>query len=127
MPSANFGASFGVSNVIVPKNGPKAVPVSLDFSNDGEIDINCEQVISQGKIEYIQTLYVDNADNTNPLTLICSVTRQRLIIKGRAQGYFAILAPNPPVITVSTNQTANLIVTIFLLNVPVQAMNWQSQ
>jgi len=127
MPSANFGASFGVSNVIVPKNGPKAVPVTLDFSNDGEIDINCEMVISQGKIEYIQTLYIDNADNANPVTFVCSVTRQRVIVKARAQGYFPLLAPNPPVITVSTTQTANLIVSVFLLNVPVQAMNWQSQ
>ncbi len=126
MTSANIGNIFGVSNVIVPRNGPKAAPVTLDFSNTGEIAIDTELLISQGKMEYIQTLYIDNADNLNPLTLICSVTGQRIRVPARYQGYYPILAPNPPLITVTTNQTALLKVGIFLLNVPVQAVNWAS-
>lgn len=126
MPQATIGTTFGVSNVIVPRNGPKAAPVTLDFSNDGTIAIDTELLLSQGRIEYIQTLYIDNADNLNPLTLTCSITGQRIRVPARYQGYFPILAPNPPLITVSTNQTANLKVYVFLLNVPVQAVNWSS-
>jgi hypothetical protein len=126
MTAANFGSIFGVSNVIVPKSGPKAAPVTLDFANTGAIDIDCELLTSQGRIEYIQTLYIDNADNLNPLTLTMGLTGQRLRVPARYQGYFPILAPNPPLITCETNQTANLKVFVYLLNVPVQAVNWSS-
>ena len=127
MTSAQIGNIFGVSNVIVPKSGPKAAPAILDFSNDGTIVIDCLLLISQGKMEYVQTLYIDNADNLNPITLTCSMTGQRIIAPARSQGYYPMLAPNPPQITCSTTQTNLLKVPVYLLNVPVQAVNWKTQ
>lgn len=120
----SLGARFGINNVIIPKGGPATIPAKLDFTNVAEIDIDGEQVTSQGKIEYIQGVFVDNADNTDPLVFTMATTGQRIVCPPNSQGYYAIMAPNPPRMTATTTQGANQIFNVFFYNVPIQSAVW---
>ena len=117
-------ASFGVNNIIVPKGGPKTIPAILDFSNTGSIDIDGELVVSQGAIEYLQGVFIDNSKNAVALTLTIHGTEQPIICPPNAQGYFAILCQNPPKMTAQTTQAA-LQIKVFFYNVPIQSIVWK--
>lgn len=116
--------AFGIANVIIPRGGPKTVPVNLDFDGtDGTILVDASLLVQQAKIEYFQTLYVDNADNPNDLTIETDLVNQRIIVAAGSQGYYSILQPNPPKITFTTTAGA-FVVPVQFLNVPVQPMVW---
>lgn len=117
-------ASFGVSTVIVPVGGPKTIPALLDFTATGKIEIDGQQVVDQGKISYLQGVYVDNADNPAPLTLIMGTTGQRVIMPANSQGYIAILVPNPARIIAST--TPGVKINVQFYNVPIQQIIWKT-
>ncbi len=118
----NVGMS--ISNVIVPKGGPKAVPAILDFNNTAKIELDGQQVIDAGQIEYLQGVFIDNADNPTAFTLEISGLNQRIVCPPNKQGYFAIMAVNPPKMTAKTTQAANRVINVFFYNVPIQSAVW---
>jgi hypothetical protein len=120
----SLGARFGINNVLIPKSGPACIPASLDFTNAGEIEIDGEQVVSTGRIEYLQGVFIDNGSIAVPLTLTCGITGQRIICPANSQGYFNILSPNPPRLVATMAQGAGRIVKVFFYNVPIQANVW---
>lgn len=116
--------SFGIANVIIPRGGPKTVPLNMNFNGtDGTFAVDGTALVQGGKIEYIQTVYIDNSQNANPLTMIVDLTNQRIIAPAHSQGYYSILAPNPPKFNFSTT-AGNFIVPVQFLNVPVQPYVW---
>jgi hypothetical protein len=118
-----LGSSFGIANVVVPSGGPKCVPALVDFSNSAVVILDGQQIINQGKIEYLQGVFIDNSANVNKLTLNMSTTGQNIICPAKSQGYFAIMVPNPPQILASTTQAA-IIIPLFFYNVPIQPAVW---
>jgi len=124
MSNFNLGTSFGMSNVIIPRGGPKCVPAKLDFGATPEIEIDGELIVAQGHIEYLQGVYIDNADNPTPFSLIMGLTGQRITAAPNSQGYYAILAPNPPRMIATTTQAANRTIQLFFYNVPIQSQTW---
>lgn len=125
MSSVSLGNRFGINNVIIPKGGPAIIPATLDFTNTARIVIDGEQVVSTGKIEFLQGVYIDNADNVDALTFTIQTTGQRLICPPRSQGYFAILTTNPPKIVAETPQGGTKIISVDFYNVPIQSMVWR--
>lgn len=124
MDSVSLGNRFGISNVIIPKGGPATIPALLDFTNTGEILIDGEIVISTGKIEYLQGVFIDNADNPDALSMTLDTTGQRVICPANSQGYFSILATNPPRITAETPQGGTKKIRVLFYNVPIQSGVW---
>jgi len=119
-----LGPTFGIANMVVPKGGPKCVPTSVDFSNVAQVLLDGTQIVNQGKIEYLQGVFVDNSANLNNLTLNMSTTGQNIIVPKKSQGYFSIMVPDPPQIVVSTTQTNGLVIPMFFYNVPIQPDVW---
>lgn len=124
MNAAKIKSYYKVSNVVLPPEGPVVVPVELDFSALGDYEIDGYAIIASGKLSYIQCLYIDNSDNANPLTVIASYTKQRIIAPANSQGYYPIFLGNPPHCKVSTVAAAGLKVKIYFANVPLMAMQW---
>lgn len=114
---------FGINNMVLPKGGPKVIPYTLDFTTLTQIQVDTTQMIQSGLIEYIQTLYIDNKDNTGVLTLNIELLNQRIVIPAGRQGYWNVLAPNPPVFDFSVPAAFGK-VYLQLINVPVQPANW---
>lgn len=126
MDGLSLGFRYGVNNVIIPKNGPATIPALLDFTDTGEIEIDGELVVMQGQIEYLQGVFIDNADNTDPLSMTMGTTNQRIVCPPQSQGYFAIMVPNPPRIIARSAQSGTKKINVFFYNVPIQSNVWSA-
>jgi len=114
---------FSIANVIIPKGGPKTVPVNIDFTGIDTHEVDLSQLVEQSRIEYVQCVFVDNSDNPNDLEMQMDLTGQRIIAPSGSQGYYSILQPNPPKLTFTTTAGA-FNVHLQFLNVPVQPCVW---
>lgn len=119
-----LGQTFGIANVVVPAGGPKVVPALVDFSNNAQVLLDGSAIVQGGKIEYLQGVFVDNSANLNNLSLQMSTTNQTIIVPKKSQGYFAIMAPDPPQILAMTTLTNGLVIPMFFYNVPIQPAVW---
>lgn len=116
--SNNPGTSIlGGFNTRTPAGGPKVLPVRLDFTSSQAINVDLGQVNTLGKIGFVQSAYIDNSGNTASLTLVGSLLGQKIIVPAGAQMFTPLLLPNPPQMVASS--TGNVIVPMFLLNVPM--------
>jgi hypothetical protein len=120
-------ARFGTHNAVLPKEGPIVIPTNLDFSTvtglaTQTIDLSLQ--IQQGFISYVQGFFVDNFDNTAMLTIVIDETNQRFKIPAGKQAYFPAMFGDSAKCTVSTTQANGLVVPMFLVNFPVDAMIW---
>jgi hypothetical protein len=113
---------FSVNGLQVPPEGPRAIPLILDFTATNEYDLNLQNMVQRGFVSQIQAFWVDNS--ANPATLTINFPGlQSVIIPPFAQGYVNVLCPNPPVMSfVSTGNVAG--VKVDLLNYPVTNATW---
>jgi hypothetical protein len=119
-----LGNTFGIANVVVPPGGPKCVPTFVDFSNAASVLLDGSQIVQQGKIEYLQGVFIDNSSNANTLSLTMSTTGQKIVAPAQSQGYYSIMVPDPPQITAETTQVNGLVIPMFFYNVPIQPAVW---
>lgn len=105
--------------------GRKAITVPIDFSIGSTFQMDLGPVQMNSKfIDSVQALYIDNASNTNPLTVTAGVTNQRIIFPAGYQGYMPILQPNPPVLSFSC--AAAVTVKVQVLNFFMPPIMWST-
>ena len=113
-------AGFGVFNGYAPtEGGPVAIPMSLDFSVNGEIDFDIIDETARGVLAFVQSIWVDNSVNPNPLIFKFAQTNQKLVIPAFAQGLWPVICPAGLRAVVTTTPGAGIIPQIILLNVPM--------
>lgn len=122
-PVTSYGPVNGVSNIVIPKEGPKCLEVTLNFASTSVLEIEGLLPITTGKISYIQGVYVDNGENPEQLTLTVKYTRQRLIIPAYGQGYYPVLFSTVPDMTCETVAGA-VLVNLHFYNVPIAPASW---
>lgn len=88
-------ASFQTSNLAQPSQGSACIDLTLDFTASSVIATDLTHTIETGKLDFIQSVYVDNADNSAnlDLTFYGAPTPQRIRISGNKQGWYAIAMP----------------------------------
>ena len=116
-------AGIRVGNATIPKEGPKAIPVALDFTAQSSYTIDVSSLYAQGVLSIIQVIYVDAADGTGDFIFNISGTAQRLKIQAGSQGYYPVLSPANGLITVSGAGVGQ----IFLINVPMSVLTWLNE
>jgi len=116
-------ASIPVYNAQVPQEGPKVIPLRLDFSAADEYDIDLKPLTDRDFISMVQTLFVDTTGCMNNLTITVSLTGQTITIVPNRQGYYPVLVPNPARIAISTTSgPASL--PVILCNMPIAPGQW---
>lgn len=110
-------ARFQHFSMVLPEKGPLTVPDKITFVAATAQEIDLSQLIENGWMDYISGVYVDNISNTGDLTLVCNGTNQNFFIPAGYSGYYNLLLPNPPKVTITS--TANASVTFQWYNVPV--------
>jgi hypothetical protein len=117
-------SAFPIGNGFAPAKGPKALPIVLDFTAVAlhEFDLVKEELADI--TDFVQTVYVDNHDNPNELTLRFSVTNQRLVIPAGATGIWPVLAPQNLRVTAETEIDEDAIISLTFLNVPMPLTQW---
>lgn len=123
---------FGIQNGKHPPEGARALGVVLYYSTDGTgvsnpVTLPLAQVIQSGKLSIVQTVFIDNSQNPNALTLDFGPTQQ-IICPALSQGYFSVLATSQlPNVTVSSNPLfteASFYVYIDFINVAIPPQVW---
>src|SRR5215475_6194048 len=119
---------FPVSNGYAPAGGPRALPITFDFSITSPQAIDLVQEIEANIINMVQSIYVDNSLNANTLTIIFDQTNQKIVVPATAQGLWPVITPkDAPRLVLSTTPAGGLLVNIILLNVPMPLTAWGPQ
>lgn len=117
--------SVRIENALVPSEGPKIVPLTLDFTSALSFEIDLTLAIQQKKIEIVQGVYIDNSRAISTFTIRAQATEQQISVPAGAQGYYPLLAGQLPRF-VCTSNGGVIPVYIAFLNVPVPALQWNS-
>lgn len=87
----------------IPKNGAKAVPADYDFSVSAAWDTDLTLLKQQGKIEVIQSIFIDNANNNQSIVVTVSGTRQAISVPAQYQGLFPVFVTDRARFTVTSS------------------------
>lgn len=107
----------------MPDNGPKMLPITLDFQNNDVQVLDLQNIQSRGFLDMVQTIWVDNTPSAAETTITVNNGGQTLRIPPGDQGYFPILCPNPVLLQFNGNGGA-VPVQVILVNFPLQAQLW---
>jgi hypothetical protein len=121
---SNAFQAVPVFNATIPKEGPKSLPVTCDFSVVGTYDIDLTLIQSQQRMSVVQSVFVDNTLNGQKTTITINGNSQTLVIPAGGQAYLPLLAAKPTIITVAS--TGGVVVPMIFLNVPVPACVWDT-
>lgn len=116
--------SQAIFNALIPKEGPKAIPITFDFSAANAYGADFTIAQQTGVISVIQCLYVDNSNNPDELVISNQALGQAIKIPAYTQGYYPVLSPNSPKFTLAS--AGGVPVTVFFINVPLPAISWST-
>jgi len=104
-------------------NSPSLIPLNIDMSVAQSVLVDLTQVTSQGRIGPIQTIYVNNSGNSQPVTIVTPIVDQSYMIPAGDSAILPLFLPNQaPKFTV--NSTGGVIIPIAVFNIPLPAQVW---
>lgn len=112
--------AYSVYNSVMPKEGPRAIPLQLDFAQSAQYKIDLSLATMEAKISVIQSIWIDNTQCSDITTVVVNpsgAVTQTIRAPAYSQGWYPVVASNRPVLTVACPQTVNVAVTLF--NVPM--------
>lgn len=116
---------LGTYNAMVPKEGPKIIPVSAQLlAPNTSVLLDFSSLQQQGKISFIQGVMVDNSGNTAALTIQSQTMNQKIVIPAGAQAILPLFVTNPPIFIVSS--IGGVQVPLFFFNIPLPAQVWNA-
>src|SRR5574337_710353 len=92
-------ANLAIDNQQIPNEGSKAVPVLLDFTVSNQYTLDLQNIQSRGFLSMIQTMYIDMSASDVPMIVNINGSQQNITAKGRTQGYYTVMCPNPVKLT----------------------------
>lgn len=107
----------------MPDDGPKCVPIVLDFTVKASYALDFSTLINRAFISMVQTLFVDASTSGVDVTIDVPGSGQTLKIKSGTQGYYPVLMPNPVKFT-ATCSGGPSDVKLQLMNFPVNGFVW---
>lgn len=124
MQGNQFLSAMKASLGAAPAEGPMVVPVPIDFTAQTSYILDITYIQQQARISMLQTLYIDNSANTQPLYLILSTTNQTVKIPANSEAYMPLVFSNKLAVTLAT--TGALVVYVAALNVAMNAAVWST-
>lgn len=122
--SARVG--YKVSMGYVPQQGSRAIAIMLNFNTLAVTSISDElfQEQSQGEIEFIQSVFIDNSANAQQFKLQTTTgLNQTIVAKANSQGYYPLLVPNGK-LAYQASTTGNVNIQIIFMNIFVNTIVW---
>lgn len=114
-----------VPNQTIPKEeGPKVVPLFLDFSVNDRYDLDAQIVQALGRFSMLQTLFIDTNGQANPLTVTINGSGQKIVAKPNTQGYYTVMCPNPFKLTFEMTAGSGIAVPVYLVNTAIPGVVW---
>jgi len=83
-----------------PPEGPKTLPVSLPFTSQvTSFTLNTQQLLAQGAMTAFQSLFVNNSNNSQSLSVSVNISGSTVVIPAGECQWVALLAPSNSTIT----------------------------
>lgn len=112
-------------NGLLPEGGLQAMLATADFSTGSAFTIDLTIGNLQQKLTNIQSVFIDNSQNAQGVTLASQTPGGTTIsIPGGYQAYLPLLQPNPPKFIVSSTGTGKT--NFYFVNAPLPAAVWPS-
>jgi hypothetical protein len=123
-PTATMSVASGASGVFpvsfgyYPAEGSRCVSAQYNWATQAGYAEDLSQLAARGIETTIQSVFVDNAANTQAVTLVIGGSGQVVVIPPLAQGTFPLYFTGTPSFTISVPAAAAGLTRLFLLNVP---------
>jgi hypothetical protein len=104
-----------------PSQGNRELYVNLNFTNVASITSDLFQEMEKGKIESIQSVFVDNSTNPNPLTIVFNQL-YTLVVQPFKQGIFPVIAQGKVAYVATT--PAGVQIPVFFSNTDKTFAQW---
>lgn len=101
------------------------IPLVLDFTKDTVYTLQLAQLEQQTRFSMLQSIYADLSQTDSAVTINIADVNQTIVAKGRTDGYYSVMNPNPSTITFTS--AANAILTVHLCNSPIPGVAWATQ
>lgn len=111
-------------NQLIPKEGPRAIPINLDFTVNDSFLVDTSQLQQRNDMTVVQAVYIDNYGNSNVVIIEVQGGGQRIVAAPNTQGYYTILVPNPAKMVIGS--TLGSFARVFLLNSPISGHSWST-
>lgn len=117
--------SFQTTNLTQPAAGSVAIDVLLDFTIGPVLNLDITAEFLDGVIDFVQSVYIDNADNASPLDLVFhgAPVDYRIRVKANTQGWYPIAWPKGPGRFVASSAGV-LKVNIIVANYAMPYLSW---
>lgn len=109
-----------------PVQGSVFLPALLDFTNVVKIAIDLTREINQGVIDFVQSIYIDNADNDNPVIVTFTdylSAGYRVKAAANSQGWYPVIMPKGKLGFIATT-TEGVKVYTTLANCVMEYQQW---
>lgn len=119
--------TFPVGNGYAPRiseGGPRAAVINLDFTTDAIVTADFTVIQDAGALSFLQSIFVDNSQNPNALTLVFDQTNQRIVVPAQAAGVWPVVAPISTKLTATTTPGVGIVCPIIGLNMPMPLTQW---
>lgn len=104
-----------------------AIEIPCNFNLDSVLTKDFTRELQAEKIPYLQSVYIDNSANANPLTLAIQGTAYSITVKAHTQGWYPLSPAQGPLnVTISSTQAAVVPVLTFT-SFMVPYVNWATQ
>lgn len=115
-----------LNNQVIPDEGPKEIPLVLDFSasNGDPILVDLTLFGQDGRFSMLQSIFMDLSQSPNDVQVTIDISNQRIVAKTKTQGYYSVLAPNPIKLKFESLQGGLIAVPVALINVPIPGTVW---
>lgn len=115
----------------VPGEGPRAIPVNVLMGTVQQWIGDLRQFTDKGTVSQVQSVWIDNSQSDNAVSIsFTGITNQNITVKGRTQGFYTAICPNPIGIEITMPNAVggqSIPVSILLLNYPVSQTWWSTQ
>lgn len=109
---------------IIPDEGPKCIPLLLDFSAQGTIVVDFQQLQEAKFITMIQTLYIDLSQFGVDVVVTVAGSGQKITARAGKQGYYSILCPNPSKLQFDSTAGTSPAVPVQVINMAMPGVVW---
>lgn len=117
-------AVYTTQNLLVPSEGPRAIPLLLDFSLSESYSLNLQNSQELFRVTMIQGIFIDNAKSATNVLVSCPVTGQVIVVAPGHQAYKTLFCPYPSQINFFS--ASGIVLKFQLTNFPVVNDDWST-
>lgn len=116
-----------INNNTLPQN-PSAYTFNINLSLQNVYTIDLSSDLQNNAIsKNIQSCWIDNSNNSDILNVNVSFTQQNIVVPALSQGMYPLIIPHMSgKISISSNNTNPIMITIILLDVPIDFVSYNT-